>query len=193
MNREPRMMSARTLAELRGVTVLLCGSIVAGCARGSELESGSGGGASSDPTQRETTTGASGGNTAPASASSAGTGMGGEGAGGAEVAGVGSSQVATTSASVAASTGSGAPCEGSGDCQTCQACSIEAACAADYAACLANLQCGFYGTCRAGCTTDTCVQGCQAIYPLGVSAHEALAACVCGGCPNDCAGSAWGC
>lgn len=186
-------MNARTLAELRGVTALLFGSALGACARGAELDSEGNGGDSlaapdmDRPTTSTSTTNGSFGTSTGARADG--------GAGGAPETASSSSSTssASSTAGSTASTGGTSLCDGTSSCQTCATCSIEDDCSATYATCLASAQCNFYTTCRSGCLTDACVQGCQTLYPSGASLHEALATCVCAACANDCAGSTWGC
>jgi hypothetical protein len=134
-------------------------------------------------------TGPGSGGAGPAGPGSSSTGPG---SGGAGPAGPGSG------GSGAASSGGAGVCDGKGVCEDsdddnsndCVGCALDGSCGAAAETCGASQDCAAYIICLNGCgQTPTCVTECNGSEPAGKAAFDELAGCVCGQCPNDCAGT----
>lgn len=88
--------------------------------------------------------------------------------------------------------GGGNTCDGSGDCQTCNACADMGACAPSLEACNANADCISLWTCLSSCLSgDTaCESDCYVMNPNGENDYIAYVSCVvCSECFSDCGGA----
>ncbi len=101
----------------------------------------------------------------------------------------------TSSVSVVTSTSSGpSDCDNTGDCGFCQQCALEGPCAADWDACLSNIDCAALIDCITQCTDDGCYEKCQDTYQAGIDLYMTVATCVvCDACFADCGGGQSGC
>ncbi|MEO7330918.1 MAG: hypothetical protein ABI193_20250 [Minicystis sp.] len=110
--------------------------------------------------------------------------------------GDGSTTTTTTSASTsaAATTGSGGgSCDGSGDCNTCGNCAINAQCFPQMNGCISDAECSGLIDCLSTCQDDVCANACADARPAGMQLYIALITCVlCDACFSDCQGGSSG-
>lgn len=81
-------------------------------------------------------------------------------------------------------------CDKKGDCNKCQTCAAQLACAKLVTACDQSPECVGMDQCVKLCGSDTaCRQQCSTSNPGGVQLYVALVNCLsCEQCPSDCAG-----
>jgi hypothetical protein len=82
------------------------------------------------------------------------------------------------------------PCDNKSDCNACQNCALQQACAVVYTNCYNNAGCNGLRMCVGNCSGDlSCKQQCYGSNPDGVNLYETMLNCVlCDQCRTDCAG-----
>ncbi len=79
--------------------------------------------------------------------------------------------------------GDAAPADGGATCQSC----AETSCTSALGACAADTSCLGWLQCANACSTPSCYQACDAMYPTASSEYAAVYSCACTNCSTECA------